>query len=158
MFTKKQAAGEVIADRARYLKGILRNLQSGKDKGAEPELDHDGDPELELRTHTKSEIDLRQEFEGYQLGKAQERLAGFNDVELQEVRDLFTSAHQDNYTIKTWLNRGWKRTPDALNSQLVKWLMTKDELWIERLLVNPEDKSFEAWNAQRVSKLLGKPA
>lgn len=152
MFLRKQAEGTTIEDRGKYMKGILRNLQAGKGKNEEPELEPDESVHVELRTE-KSEAELRQEFHGYQLRQYQERLAEFTDADLDTVRKLFAAAHTKNATVNSWIDRGWKRAPNPLNSMLVGWLLKESPEWTSRL-VTEADIQFDAWLQRRQQALM----
>lgn len=147
---RKLAAGEVVSDRAAYLLGIVRNVQKGRPRDSEPDMDPpDEDPEQaqlakQVQAATARAQALRADFKNHQLKLLRERLDALDDTELTKVRASYEQAQGNAPSVKPLLSRGWKRGDTPLNKVLASWVFEQRPL-APRFLYRPEETDFDIW-------------
>jgi hypothetical protein len=161
---KKTAAGEVVADRAAYLLGIVRNVQRGRPRDAEPELDPtDQEPSRDqvasqVRAAMARAQALRAEFRNQQLRLIRERADALDDDALEVVRADFATAQAGSASVRTMLARGWKRGDTPLNNLLATWILEQPASVTQRFLFGPEETDFDVWAELQRSQGTGEAA
>ena len=147
---KKIAAGEVVSDRAAYLLGIVRNVQRGRPRDAEPDIDPseeeaiDGQGARQVQAAIARTQALRSEFKNHQLKLVRERVDMLGDAELAKVRASYEQAQGDALPVRTMLSRGWRRGDTPLNKVLAAWILEQPSL-LPMFLYRPEETDFDIW-------------
>lgn len=144
MVKRKIAQGETIVDRAKYLKGILKNLQTGKKRDIEPEVDEEEIASKQLEQALEKIKKEKEKFASFQTKTILEKLTDLPASELGKLRDQFRIAHVDNQTLSRMIEKGWKNGSNALNGSFVAWIRSQPEI-VKLFLNRREELEFEIW-------------
>lgn len=155
MIQRKMAAGETISNRANYLRGILRNLQGGKPKDAEPEPDEEERESKLVQDAMARAGRMRDEFERMQISTIVSRMDSLDDDELRDVRNRFEQSKKDDQTVSQMLKRGWRRGAGGLNSMLAHWISRQPDI-VGMFLYKTEEVDFSVWS--EIKRAPGKPS
>lgn len=149
MVAKKQRLGEAIQNRSRYLRGILRNVQGGLERGAEPEEEsvevHTGSGVPGLSAATQRLSLFRKAFDEYKLLRLREEMAFLPESELQHLRTEWEMSVTSTRSIQAMVAKGWNPPHPAVAAIFVKWVMEAHAAMPERMLMRPEDNDLALW-------------
>jgi Initiator Replication protein len=147
MVAKKRSQGEAIHNRANYLKGILRNVQAGKSRDAEPEEEAvEVSPAASPQGLALKVQRLREEFEKHRLDRLKDELALLPASEIGPLQLEFESTLAGNATLRGFLDKkGWNPPHPAVAATFVRWVHDKKEGIAQRMLNRPQDQDFPTW-------------
>lgn len=149
MVERKQKTGETVQSRSRYLRGILRNVQAGRAREAEPEEESDeiqtgaGMPELSAATK-RLEL-FRQAFKKYRLDRVRKEMALLAESELAALRSEWELGLEANRSMSSWIAKGWNPPHPAVAAIFTQWMVTQHAELTDRLLTMPQDNDFALW-------------
>lgn len=145
MAARKLAAGDPIMNRQKYLAGILRNVQFGRPKDAEPEPE---DEEVQIKPVQDAIAEvgrLQGEFEAHRLQRLRESLADLPGDTMATLRAEFEEAKGAEKFVKPLLKKGWATPHPGLIPTFLKWVFAERAEMAARLLNRPEDRDFAVW-------------
>lgn len=146
MIQKKLAQGETVANRAAYLRGILRNVQAGRPKDSEPKDDQDVEtPPKSVQSAMAKLQALQSEFEAYRLRRLGEMLTGLPGDVLAELREEFRAAKGQEATVAKMLSRGWETPKPGLLATFAAWFKSTYPERASAMLVDPDVSDFNIW-------------
>jgi hypothetical protein len=149
MIQRKLQKGEQVADRLAYLKGILRNIQVGRPKDAEPELGEEEETAHEDKAAVDRTRELREEFERFRSSTLGTRLGELPPAELEELRAAFMDANINTTLTARVALKGWNSKNAPLQALFRGWVMKERPDLVERLLHNPKERDFGVWLVAR---------
>lgn len=144
MMTRKLAAGETVTNRSAYLRGILRNLQQGKPKDAEPEVDAEELNSKSVQGAVTRVVKLQEEFAAFRKERLKDVLGDLPESAISELRDEFERL-QVQGLMKQWLKAGWSKPHPGLMASFLTWLLKEKPDLVDRLLPRPEEREFAVW-------------
>lgn len=142
MFLKKRDRGETIQNRDKYLLGVLRNLQLGKAKDAEPELDDTPKIPDSVQLAIERSEKLKADFNSHQLDVILAKVVELDSSTLDELRTEFASSSTTNALL---IQKGWNAGRNPLNVLFATWLR-KHPVWAPKLLTAPQDSDYAVWS------------
>lgn len=146
MIQRKIAAGTPVLKRASYLRAIVRNVQIGKNKLAEPEMDPQEMASKELQQAMDRAKRLREAFERFRVATIASKLSTLGEAEVDHLRARFALANKDDVTIGSMIARGWdKKGSTGLKTILHAWIKDQPDL-AANFLTRPDEIDFEVWN------------
>lgn len=154
MISRKLAAGEPVENRGAYLLGIVRNIQRGRPRDAEPDPDPVEEEAKQMLAAVERAKRQRTEFEQYQQRLVAERLDALGDEDLARVRARFEADRGGQFSVASMLTRGWKRGPCPLNAVLASWVVAEPTL-VPMFLYRPDETDFGVWTELRRSAATG---
>lgn len=146
-----KAAGRPITSKKAYFNGILTNIASGS---VGDDLDHEKIEAEALAQEAQRVADqrltrLKEEFTKHVTSVFAGMLYELDEIDRE---DLFSSFEASPAGEKARLltEKGWSPKNVGALTILRGWLATDRPEVLDRLLVNPEDKNFDAWMAWRL--------
>ena len=146
-----KAQGRQISSKKAYFAGILANVAAGKSLD---DMDH-ARIEAEARAQEAQRVAearsqrLHEEFAQHTAARFASEFFALPDPTRDQFIQAF-GASDDGRRARPITEKGWTLRNAAAQAVLRDWLAReRQDLW-ERLLPNPEDRSFDAWLAWRV--------
>lgn len=143
MIQRKIAAGTPVLKRADYLRGILRNVQTGKNKHAEPEVDAEELASKEIKQAMDRAKRMRDEFERFRVATIATKFSALGEDESESIRERFAQAKKADITVSSMIARGWDKA--ALKSIFHAWIKDQPDL-VGSFLNRADEVDFEVWN------------
>lgn len=149
MVARKQKQGDTISNRANYLRGILRNVQAGKERNSEPEeeavevLDAVSTPRREDATLRIKR--LREAHKKHRIQRLKEEMELMPTSELEPLRMEFEAGIQDNLTLKKFMVRGWEPAHPAITAAFYQWVHDQRTDITTRMLRREDDNDLTLW-------------
>ena len=145
MIARKSKAGEIVSNRAAYLRGILRNLQQGKPKDQEPEEDQEELASKSVQTAMVRAKKKQEEFEEFRKARLREQLLDLPEHALDNLRDEFSELKGNEGLIGQWLRAGWSKPHPGLLASFLNWVIASKPEIVGRMLAKPEESDFAVW-------------
>jgi hypothetical protein len=145
MIARKSKAGEAVSNRAKYLQGILRNIQLGRPKDQEPEADAEELASKSVQDAMAKVKKKQEEFAEFRKSRFREQLLELPESALDDLKAEFSAAKANEGLIGQWLRAGWSKPHPGLMSSFVTWVMSTKSDIVERMLTKPEEKEFAVW-------------
>ncbi len=151
MVSRKLAQGDPVNNRAGYLRGILRNIQEGRPKDAEPVDEERELPGRDVADAVLKAKALREEFAKFRLTRLREHLDELPSDVVNELRGEFEDERGGDTAVSIWMRKGWDKAPAGLMATFLTWFNDKYPDRANRLLVKPEERDFDVWMVLRES-------
>lgn len=145
MYANKLRLNDPILDRATYLMGIVRNVQTGRPKLEEPAPEDDSLEEIgegERLRALERVRKLRESFKSHQVSTIKKGIAMLPQDSIEALRERFRNSPKGSTeSIKKMEQKGWGA---GLNAIFAGWASEEPDLR-ERFLTRDEDKEFDIW-------------
>lgn len=152
MVQRKAAQGNPVENRANYLRGILRNVQNGNAKDAEPVDVNQETPSRDVQDAVSRVIRLQTEFDQYRMKRLSEMLAELPNSVVEELREKFADARGHESVVSAWLKHGWTKPKAGLMATFVEWFSKTYPEKVSSMLVAPQEVDFNVWVMLRQSE------
>lgn len=145
---RKAKMGEAIVDRAKYLRGIVRNLQEGRNK--EEDLDKMDEPLEVGSTEARRAVDqmneLKERFEQHRRSRIIQTLCALPEGQYKRLQEAFVASLGDgNTVVHKFMNKGWTPPHPAVAAPFANWFMTQHPESAQEMLSRQEDRDFAFW-------------
>lgn len=145
MVQRKAAQGDPVKDRASYLRGILRNVQAGSPKDAEPSDVDQETPSRNVQSAVAKVQQLQVEFEQFRMKRLAEMLDDLPGSVLDDLREQFSQERGHETVVSSWLKRGWSTPKPGLMATFVEWFSKAYPDKVLGMLVAPDVVDFNVW-------------
>lgn len=152
MVQRKAAQGNPVENRANYLRGILRNVQNGNAKDAEPVDVNQETPTRSVQDAVTRVARLQAEFEQYRMKRLGEMLAELPSSVVEELREKFTEERGHESVVSSWLKHGWTKPKVGLVATFVEWFNKSFPDKVAHMLAAPQEADFNVWMMLRQSE------
>lgn len=145
---RKAKMGEAIVDRAKYLRGIVRNLQEGRNK--EEDLDKMDEPIEVGSTEARRAVDqmneLKERFEQHRRSRIIQTLYALPEGQYKRLQEAFVASLSDgNTVVHKFMSKGWTPPHPAVAAPFANWFMTQHPESAQEMLSRQEDRDFAFW-------------
>lgn len=146
-------------DRASYLQGLIRNVQTGQPRKKEPDLDAiDQAPQALQLARTEAQT-LKVNFYAQREHLVQDRLPRIGTARLGQLRSMFLE-RLENGTVQADLppgahEKGWGPRNRPLHEAFARWVIEREPELCKELLPKPEENDFGVWLVVRQSQAQG---
>lgn len=149
-----KAVGRPISSKKAYFSGILTNIASG---AVGDELDHEkieteAKAQEAQRLAEQRQARLKEEFTKHISSIFVHRLYELTEVEREAIFQAFEES-PSGAKARLLFEKGWNQKNIGALTILRGWLATEQLDVLNRLLINPEDKDFDAWMAWRLDSM-----